>query len=306
MGIAGQDCGGGFGAPSGEAGVAVGAVADDGEVVGDGCGRDAEFGDDAGFVAHDVLAAIELDDAGADDTLAEIFVGRADEDLGDACVLRCFGGSCGEGVIGFEFDHGPDFDAHGFESFFKDGKLGEQLRRHAFAGFVAGIEIVAEGFDDVIGGDAEVGCAGFDHRENRRKDTADGADFPAVCVFRGRDGEEVAEEFVGAVDEVRNAESTILRGRLPSRVYPSRHFFARQFAEFSVVEQTQQRPKLPISARSLKVFSTSSDSCAWLLCGLRSLPKTHVVGPQRVETSPKDQAANYQSARIISLRSGRT
>ena len=199
---AGEDGGGGFGAPAGEAGEAVGGVADEGEVVGDGGGGDTELGDDTGFVADDALAAVELDDVGATDALSEILVGGADEDLLGALVVAAKG-SCGrQGVVGFELDHGPGDDAEGGEGFFEQGELGEELGRGAVAGLVAGVEIVAEGFDDVVGGDAEVGGAFFDHLEHGGEDASDGGDLHALLVLHGRKGVEVAEELVGAVDEV--------------------------------------------------------------------------------------------------------
>ena len=54
----------------------------------------------------------------------------------------------------------------------------------------------------MVGGDAEVGGALFDHLEDGGKDATDGGDLHAVLVLHGREGVKVAEELVGAVDEV--------------------------------------------------------------------------------------------------------
>ena len=62
--------------------------------------------------------------------------------------------------------------------------------------------MVAERLDDVIGGDADVRGAAVDHAEHRRQHAAHGADLAAVGFARRRDGEEVPEQLVRAVDEV--------------------------------------------------------------------------------------------------------
>ena len=55
----------------------------------------------------------------------------------------------------------------------------------------------------MVGRDADVrGAAAVDHPEDRGDDAADGADFAALGVARRGNREEVAEEFVGAVDEM--------------------------------------------------------------------------------------------------------
>jgi hypothetical protein len=71
-------------------------------------------------------------------------------------------------------------------------------------------EVVAEGFDDVIGRDADVRGAAVDHPENRSDDAADGADLAPLRVVRLRDRIVVAEELVRAVDEV-DVHPTIIR-----------------------------------------------------------------------------------------------
>ena len=74
--------------PTLEAGEAVGAVAHEGELVGDRLGRHAELLPDAvGVVERPALAPVELHDLAAD-ALAEVLVGRADEHLLDPVVGR--------------------------------------------------------------------------------------------------------------------------------------------------------------------------------------------------------------------------
>ncbi len=145
-------------------------------------GSHAEFPDNGGFIEGDAGAAVQLHDAGADDALAEILIGRTNDDAIDARIAGGEGGGGGEGVIGLEFDHGPDDDAGGGEDFFQQIELGEEVGVNAFAGFVAGPEAVAKGLDDVIGGNGEVGGTGVKHAEDGGQDTTHGGDFAAIAI----------------------------------------------------------------------------------------------------------------------------
>src|SRR4051794_27724203 len=118
--VARQDEGGGFLAPATNSGKAICAVADHGEVVGDGCGWYAELRDYSGFIANNFLASIKLDYAGSNNGLTQIFVSRANENLFDALVLGGFCGGGGESVIGFEICLGPDEYPHCLQTFFDD------------------------------------------------------------------------------------------------------------------------------------------------------------------------------------------
>ena len=62
--------------------------------------------------------------------------------------------------------------------------------------------MVAERLDDVIGRDGDVRGAAVDHAEHRRQHAANGADLAAVSIPRGWQRVIVAEQFVGAVDQV--------------------------------------------------------------------------------------------------------
>ena len=69
-------------------------------------------------------------------------------------------------------------------------------------GLVSGPEPVAKRLDDVIGRDADVRRAAVDHAEDGGDHAADGGHFPAVGVARRRERVVVAEQLVGAVDEI--------------------------------------------------------------------------------------------------------
>ena len=63
---------------------------------------------------------------------------------------------------------------------------------------------IAERLDDVIGRHADMGRAAVDHAEHRAHHAARRAHFPPLLVTRGGHGVEVAEELVGAVDQVNS------------------------------------------------------------------------------------------------------
>src|SRR3954471_16870206 len=147
----------GFLSPPLDAGETIGSISDHSQVVGNRFGLNSEFGDDARFIAYQLTPAIELHDSRSDHTLAQVFVGSADENLSYAVIRRGSGSGGSERVIRFKIDHRPHDYAHGFESFFQDGKLRKQFRSDAFAGFIFGVKVVAERLHDVIGRNSQMG-----------------------------------------------------------------------------------------------------------------------------------------------------
>jgi len=85
-------------------------------------------------------------------------------------------GSRGQCVVGFELDHRPCDDAHRHERCLQRMKLRPQRALDSGAGFVAGPELVAERLDDVIGGNADVRRAPFQHLRDRAENSDDRAE----------------------------------------------------------------------------------------------------------------------------------
>src|SRR5262249_45603011 len=82
-------------------------------------------------------------------------------------------------------------------------ELTQEQRVDALAGLVAGPEVVAKGFDDVIRRHPEMRGAALEHAEHRGHDATDGAQLLRCgALERGRGREEVAEQLVGAVDQM--------------------------------------------------------------------------------------------------------
>src|SRR5205085_12585705 len=133
--------------------------------------------------------------------LREVLVRRPDADLVDARIR--YGEMCGGGerVVRLELDHWPDGDAHGYERLLERMKLREQRRLHVRARLIARPEIVAERFDDVIGGDAEVRRALLDHLQHGVQHPGHRAER-RVLLPEPAQAVEMAEELVGPVDEM--------------------------------------------------------------------------------------------------------
>jgi hypothetical protein len=113
--------------------------------------------------------------------------------------MRCGG----EGIVSFEFNHGPDSHAHRCQRFFEWLKLREQRALDSGAGFITGPELIAKRLDDVIGGDADVSCAVLQHAKDGSEHSGDGAKR-WISFLETPDAVEVPEEFVSAVDKVND------------------------------------------------------------------------------------------------------
>ena len=83
-------------------------------------------------------------------------------------------------------------------------ELREQRRLDAGAGLVAGPEAVAKRLDDVIGRDADVRRSLLDHLQHRLQHADHGAEGPVLPLREAAQAVEVAEQLVGAVDEVND------------------------------------------------------------------------------------------------------
>ena len=134
--------------------------------------------------------------------LGEILVGRADEHALDARVAAGNLSGRRQRIVGLVFDHRPHRDAQRGERFLEHGKLREQFGFDAGTRLVSRPEPIAKRLDDVVGGDADVRGAGGDQAEHRADHAADRGHFPSRGVFRRRKGVVVAEQLVGAVDQV--------------------------------------------------------------------------------------------------------
>ena len=120
-----------------DAGIAVGGVADQREIVGDQRRIDAELLAHGRGVADRLGAAIHLHDAIVAHALREILVGRPDANFLHALVGRGQRRCGSQRVVGFELDHRPHDYAHRGERFLERMKLLPQRRLDAVAGLVA-------------------------------------------------------------------------------------------------------------------------------------------------------------------------
>lgn len=83
-------------------------------------------------------------------------------------------------------------------------ELSKQRGLDAFAGLVAGPQLVAERLDDMIGGDAQVRGAALDGLEHGVEDAEHGAERRILALVEAAQAVEMTEELVSAVDEVND------------------------------------------------------------------------------------------------------
>ena len=202
MGPPGQDGGGRLGSPARQSGKPVRAVADERQVVGDGGRADPELGGDTAFVDQHVLAAVQLHHPGPAHALAQVLVGRADDDLLHLGVLVGHFGAAGQRVVGLELDHRPHQHPQGTEGLLERPGLGPQIGIDAFTRLVPGPQVVAERLDDVVGGHADVGGPLPQQLQHRADHPPHRGHLVPGRVAMGRRAEEVAEQLVGPVDQV--------------------------------------------------------------------------------------------------------
>ena len=131
--------------------------------------------------------------------------------------LRRERGRGSQRVVGLELDHRPDHDPHRGQRVFQRMKLRPQGAVDAFARLVALPEVVAEGLDDVVGRDADVRGAAFEHLRDRVEDAGDRPER-GIPFLRPPDPVELAEELVGPVDEVDDLSMDMGWKKIPEAV----------------------------------------------------------------------------------------
>ena len=107
-----------------------------------------------------------------------------------------------ERVVRFQLDHGPNDDSHGGERILERLELRRERGIDPLPCLVAGPERVAEGLDDVVGGDADVGGPLLDHLQDRVEHAGHGAQRRIFLQFGAAQAVKVTEQLVRAVDEV--------------------------------------------------------------------------------------------------------
>ena len=83
-------------------------------------------------------------------------------------------------------------------------ELREQCGVDAVSGLVAAPEAVAEGLDDVVRRDADMGRPFLDHLQDGVQHADDRAERPIRAAVDAAEAVEVAEQFVRAVDEMND------------------------------------------------------------------------------------------------------
>jgi hypothetical protein len=93
-------------------------------------------------------------------------------------------------------------------------KLRQECGLDAIPGLVAGPETIAEGLDDVIGGHPDVSSPGLDRLQHGMEYADHGAVGPVLALIEAAKAVEMAEQLVGAVQEMYDHVSMAIGYRL--------------------------------------------------------------------------------------------
>ena len=184
--------------------ISIRGIADEGEEVGNQDGLNSELLANSLCIADLLTSAVNLDYPVAADALRQVFVGRPDADFLDTLISTGDLRRGGERVVSLELGHRPYCHAHSSERFLERVELREECGLDAVPCLVAGPEPVAEGLDDVIGGDADVSGSGLDHLQHSMQHTDHGAEGPIRAFSEAAKAVEVAEKLVRAVYEMND------------------------------------------------------------------------------------------------------
>lgn len=150
---------GGFGAPASDTRIAISAVANERQVVGNRARQHTELGQHAVTSSHCPRSTIQLHDAIIDDALGQVFVGRTDEHAAYRAVGRKPVGGGSQRIIGLVLAHRPHDDAHRLQCLFERFELCQELGIDAVAALVALPHLIAKRLDDMVRRDTDVGRA---------------------------------------------------------------------------------------------------------------------------------------------------
>jgi ATP-dependent DNA ligase len=140
----------------------------------------------------------------ASNALRQVLIRCPDTDLFHSLIFRGDPGGGGERIVRLQLDHGPHDDAHGGKRFFERVELLQEGRLDAISGLVSGPEPVPERLDDVIGRHPDVGSPGLDRLQDGVQHAGHRAKGTVLPLIEAAQTVEVAEQLVGAVDEMND------------------------------------------------------------------------------------------------------
>jgi peptidyl-prolyl cis-trans isomerase A (cyclophilin A) len=294
-------------ADSRNARVTVGAITNEGEVIRDVLGIHAELGANGVGVANLLRFAIHLHDAVVAHALREILVRRP-----DAHFLHCriLGGDARAGretVVGFEIGHRPNGDAHRGETVFERLKLRDQRRLHSIAGFVAGPQIVSEGFNDVVRRNGKMRRARLEHLEHGVQYADDGAERWVFTFGEAADAVEVTEQFIGPVEQMNDHGSvydTTVADVYRDDQHPytfaagrERNVYTSRTSAPACLSMKPRHSEISMTRRFAMLFAFPVLSMVAGACADKSAPKDSTAAPTAATQSPDSFRVVFETSR---------
>ena len=191
-----------------DAGIAVGGVADEREIVGYQFRIDAELRSHAVSIANHLASPIDLHDAIPANALRkslsgvqmQIFSTRASFDAISAAEANA--SSASSSIIA------QTANPHRSQCVLERLELRAKRRIDTLSRFVAVPKLVTKRLDDVIGGDADVRGAFVDHLQHGIEHADDGAESSILSVGEATQSVKMTEELVGSVDQMNDHGSS--------------------------------------------------------------------------------------------------
>src|SRR5207245_6957255 len=149
-----------------------------------------------------------------------------------------------ERVVGLQVGHWPYRHAHDGERLFERVELREQRGVDALSGLVIGPQIVAKRLDDVVGRHAEVSGPLLDHLQDGVQHAAHGAEGRILALGGAAAAVELAEQLVGAVDEMNDHSPERTRAARSRSSVLSRALRVSAAARSNSARASSKRPSL--------------------------------------------------------------
>src|ERR1700722_20246611 len=96
-----------FRAPALQSRVAIRSIAHEREIIGNGCGRDAELLDYAGFMLGERRSPIQFYFTGNPPALVKVFIRRSNDSTLASAILSIRGCSSGQRIVSLKLHHPP-------------------------------------------------------------------------------------------------------------------------------------------------------------------------------------------------------
>ncbi len=185
-------------------GIAIRGVADQRKIVRNQLGTYAKFCSHAIGVPDHLGPSVNLHDAIVAYALRKVFIGRPNANFLHAGIPGRDSGCRGKRIIGLELGHRPYWNPHRQQRVLERLELCTQCRLNSLPRFVPFPKLIAERLDNVIRGDAHIPCSLIEHLQHGIEHAGNRPESPILITRGATQPVEMAEEFVGSIDQMND------------------------------------------------------------------------------------------------------